>query len=210
MEIDIAKQIGAVAREVASRDYEGKPARVVVASQTYSTTAEDLFEAITTAERIPRWFMPITGDLRLGGRYQLQGNAGGEILICEPPTHLRVTWEYGGETSWLEVWIEAVSPKSARLTLEHVAYVSDERWNQFGPGAVGAGWDLALVGLTLHIETGAPKITEAGMAWMMSDEGKSFVGQSSEAWCRASIAAGTDPAAAKAAADRTTAAYTGT
>jgi uncharacterized protein YndB with AHSA1/START domain len=119
MEIDIAKQIGAVAREVASRDYEGKPARVVVASQTYSTTAEDLFEAITTAERIPRWFMPITGDLRLGGRYQLQGNAGGEILICEPPTHLRVTWEYGGETSWLEVWIEAVSPKSARLTLEH-------------------------------------------------------------------------------------------
>jgi len=48
MEIDIAKQIGAVAREVASRDYEGKPARVVVASQTYSTTAEDLFEAITT------------------------------------------------------------------------------------------------------------------------------------------------------------------
>jgi len=160
MEIEVAKQIGAVAREVASRDYEGKPARVVVASQTYSTTAEDLFEAITTAERIPRWFMPITGDLRLGGRYQLQGNAGGEILICEPPTHLRVTWEFGGETSWLEVWIEAVSPKSARLTLEHVAYVSDERWNQFGPGAVGAGWDLALVGLTLHIETGAPKITE--------------------------------------------------
>ena len=31
---------------------------------------------------------------------------------------------------------------------------------------------------------------------------------SSEAWCAASIAGGTDPAAARAAADRTTAAYT--
>ena len=31
---------------------------------------------------------PISGDLRLGGRYQLQGNAGGEILVCEPPQHL--------------------------------------------------------------------------------------------------------------------------
>jgi len=209
MKVDIAKQIGAVTREVASRDYQGKPARVVVASQTYSTTAADLWEAITTADRIARWFMPVTGDLRLGGRYQLVGNAGGEILICEPPKHLSVTWEYGGEPSWLDVWIEAASPKSARLTLEHVAYVSDERWNQFGPGAVGAGWDLALVGLTLHVETRAPKITEEGMAWMRSDEGKLFVRQSSEAWCRASIAGGTDPAVAKAAADRTTAAYSG-
>jgi uncharacterized protein YndB with AHSA1/START domain len=209
MQIDIAKQIGAVTMKVSSREHEGKPARVVVASQIYATTAEDVFEAITSAERIPRWFMPITGDLRVGGRFQLVGNAAGEILICEPPTHLKVTWEFGGEPSWVEVWIEAVSPKSARLTLEHVAHVSDERWEQFGPGAVGAGWDLALVGLTLHVETRAPKITEEGMAWMTSGEGKAFVRQSSEAWCRASIADGTDPAVAKAAADRTTKAYSG-
>jgi len=209
MKIDIGRQLGAVTREVTGREHDGKPARVVVASQTYPTTAEDLWEAITTAERIPRWFMPISGALRLGGRYQLHGNAGGEILICEPPQHLKVTWEYGGDVSWVEVRIEAVSPASARLTLEHVAYVSDERWNQFGPGAVGVGWDLALVGLSQHIETRAPKIPEEGMAWMMSDEGKSFVRQSSESWCLASIAGGTDPAAAQAAADRTTAAYTG-
>ena len=209
MQIDIGRQVGAVTRDVSARQHDGKPARVVVATQTYSTGAGDLWAAITTADRIPRWFLPVTGELRRGGRYQLQGNAGGEILVCDPPKHLKLTWEYGGEVSWVEVTIEPVSPQSARLTLEHVAYVSDERWNQFGPGAVGVGWELMLVGLTQHTETGQANVAQEGMAWMMSDEGKSFVRQSSESWGRASMAGGTDAAAATAAADRTTAAYTG-
>ncbi len=48
------------------------------------------------------------------------------------------------------------------------------------------------------------------MAWSASDEGRQFMTMSSQAWCDASIAAGTDPAAAAEAAARTTAAYTGT
>ena len=47
------------------------------------------------------------------------------------------------------------------------------------------------------------------MAWTASDEGREFTTRCSEAWRDASIAAGTDPAAAEAAAARTTAAYTG-
>ena len=115
MKIDIGRQLGAVTREVTGREHDGKPARVVVASQTYPTTAEDLWEAITTAERIPRWFMPISGALRLGGRYQLHGNAGGGILICEPPHHLKVTWEYGGEISWVEVPTASTSSMTSRV-----------------------------------------------------------------------------------------------
>jgi uncharacterized protein YndB with AHSA1/START domain len=208
MQIDIAKQLGAVAREVASREYEGKPARVVVVAQTYQTTPDDLWEAITTAERLPRWFSPVTGDLTLGGRFQIQGNASGTVLVCEPPKHLKITWEFGGDTSWVEVRIEPAAPGSARLTLEHIAYESDH-WKQFGPGATGVGWDLAVMGLDRHIESGAGTIAADGMAWMMSDEGKSFMAQCSEAWREAAIAGGADPEAAKAAADRTTAAYTG-
>jgi hypothetical protein len=45
-------------------------------------------------------------------------------------------------------------------------------------------------------------------AWAASDEGKQFMSLSSQRWCEANVAAGTDPAAAQAAADRTTAAYT--
>ena len=44
---------------------------------------------------------------------------------------------------------------------------------------------------------------------MMSENGKSFVRGSSDAWGRANVAAGTDEATAAAAVAQTTAAYTG-
>jgi uncharacterized protein YndB with AHSA1/START domain len=206
MHIDIPEQLGAVTRAVSSRTQDGKEARVVTASRTYATTPDDLWDALTTAERIPRWFTPISGDLRLGGRYQLQGNAGGEILVCEPPRHLKITWEYGGQTSWVELRI-AKQGAGSRLTLEHTMF-PDDHWKQFGPGATGVGWDLALVGLTHHV-AGSMADTKEGMEWMMSANGKSYVRASSEAWGNAAIASGEAPDVAQAAASRTTAAFTG-
>jgi len=209
MKIDIAATLGAVVREVASREHEGRMARVIVATRTYDTTVDDLWDALTSAERIPRWFLPISGDLRLGGRYQLQGNAGGEITTCVPPRHLAVTWEYGGDVSWVTVRLAEEKAGHTRIELEHTAHVSDDRWGEYGPGAVGVGWDLAIMGLAQHLQTGMVNDPQAAMAWMGSPEGKEFVRGSSDDWCRASIAAGTDPSAARAAAERTRAAYTG-
>lgn len=209
MQFDVPEQIGAVRRKVEEREHEGRPARVVVASRTYDTDIEDLWEAITTKERIPRWFLPVTGELELGGRYQLQGNAGGTITRCEPPRAVAMTWEFGGQTTWLEVTLEPTSDGRTHLQLEHTTVVPDPHWDQFGPGAVGVGWDMALYGLAKHITTGASAIPSEGLAWLGSDEGKAFVRGSSNDWGRASIASGTDEAAARAAAARTTAAYTG-
>src|SRR5258708_29536676 len=50
-----------------------------------------------------RALLPIIGDLRLGGHYQFEGNAGGTIRRCEPPRLLAVTWEMGGSPSWLTI-----------------------------------------------------------------------------------------------------------
>lgn len=208
MTIDVPRRIGAVTREILTREHEGKPARVLVAARDYDTTIDDAWDALTSAERIPRWFMPITGELRLGGRYQLVGNAGGTITRCEPPRRLALTWEYGDEVSWLDVTL-CETPQGTRLVLEHVAHVDDKRWKEFGPGAVGIGWDLALRGLERHFATGGGATREEKMAWMGSPEGKAFMRQSSEEWRKASVAAGTDVAEAAAAAARTTAAYTG-
>ena len=61
IKIDVASQIGAVTREVGSRQHNGRPARLVVASLTYNTTVDDIWDAITNAERIPRWFLPVRG-----------------------------------------------------------------------------------------------------------------------------------------------------
>jgi len=209
MEFDIPRQIGAVTRKVERRLHEGQPARVVVAARTYDTTVDDLWDAVTNKDRIPRWFLPVSGDLRLGGRYQLQGNAGGTITRCEPPRAVAMTWEFGGEVTWLEVTLEATPDGRSLLRLEHVARVPDPRWNEFGPGAVGVGWDTALLGLGRYLDTGIAVDPREGMAWLGSENGREFVRHSSDDWCRASIDAGTDAAAARAAAARTTAAYTG-
>lgn len=207
--IHVAEAVGAITREVRTIEREGKQARVVVATRIYDTDVEDCWDALTSAERIPRWFMPIEGELRLGGRYQLQGNAGGTITTCEPPRHLAVTWEMMGQVSWVAVRLEAVAPERTRLVLEHTAHVDDAFWDQYGPGAVGVGWDLGLLGLGEHLDTGAAVALEAAQGWATSDEGKGFSTRSSEAWAEASIAAGTEPGQARAAAERTTAFYTG-
>src|SRR5690606_5977759 len=96
---EIISELNAVRRSVGSRRMPAGEARTVVLQRTYDAPIEDVWDAITNPERIPRWFMPVSGDLREGGRFQLEGNAGGEILQCKAPDLLKVTGEFGGEGS---------------------------------------------------------------------------------------------------------------
>ena len=207
--IDVDHQISATRREVGDRVLEAGTARVVTISQTYDAPLEDVWDACTNAERIPRWFLPVSGDLRVGGRYRLEGNASGTIERCAPPTSFAATWEYGGEVSWIELRLGAEGDGRTRFTLEHIAHVDDDRWLEYGPGAVGVGWDLGLTGLALHLAGGGAAVDPAQVAaWTASTEGREFIARSSEAWTEASIAAGTDDREARAAGQRTTAFYT--
>jgi len=206
--IDVSHQISAVRRRVGTRTLDAGEARVVSVSQAYPADLDDVWDACTNPERISRWFLPVSGELRLGGHYRLEGNASGTIEGCDPPKGFAATWEYGGEVSWIEVRLSPEPDGGTRLELDHIAHVDDERWAEFGPGAVGVGWDLGLVGLALHLSSEQAMDPRQGAVWMGSEEGKRFVTGSSERWFEASVAAGTDPAAARAAAERTTAAYT--
>ncbi|MFO7293122.1 MAG: SRPBCC family protein [Actinomycetes bacterium] len=209
MTLDVAHHISEVTRTVGTRTLESGEARVLTASRVYPTDAADLWDAVTNPERIPRWFLPISGDLRPGGHYSLEGNASGTIEECDPPHRFAATWEFGGQVSWIEVRITEEGDGQARFTLEHVAHVDDDMWAQYGPGATGVGWDGALLGLALHVADEAAAMPDDLGAWAASEEGRAFYGASSAAWRDASIAAGTDPAEAEAAAQRTTAFYTG-
>lgn len=202
---------GAEFRRVEDREHLGKPAIVAILARTYDTTVEDLWDALTTPERLARWFTPVEGDLKLGGRYQLKGNAGGTITRCDRPEALDLTWEMGGGTSWVNVRL-APDGRRARLTLEHVAHrdgIGKEHLEKFGPGAVGIGWDLALHGLGWHVGGAGPVDHAAAEAWMGSDEGKAFCRASGAAWGEAHAASGEDPDEARAKAARTIAFYTG-
>lgn len=204
--IDVAQQLRDVDRRVGTRSIEGGPARTVTISQTYSTDLDDLWNACTNPERLPRWFLPVTGELRIGGRYQLEGNAGGTIEECEPPHRFFATWEFGDNVNWIEVRLTAESAVRTRLEIEHIAR-ADDSWAQFGPGAVGIGWDMALTGLGAHLDSGAAVDPAAAAAWMASAEGRQFVAQSSERWREANVANGTPEAEAAGAAERVSAAY---
>ena len=209
--IDVNHQISAVRRRVGTRVLEAGEARVVTVSQVFDAAVDEVWDACTNAERIPRWFLPVSGELREGGRYQLTGNASGTIERCDPPKSFAATWEYGGNVSWIEVRLTPEPDGGTRLELEHILHV-DDQWTEFGPGAVGVGWDGAMLGLASHLVSGVSEAMDpaAAAAWMASGDGRLFATMSSERWAEANIAAGTDEAAAQAAAARVTAAYTGT
>jgi uncharacterized protein YndB with AHSA1/START domain len=208
--IDVDHQISSVDRRVGNRTLSAGEARTATVSRVYDTSPEDLWEACTDPERVARWFLPLSGDLRPGGRYALQGNASGTIERCEPPSSLDATWEYGGQVSWIELRLTPEPGGGTRFALEHIAHVGDDIWAQYGPGAVGVGWDQAVMGLTLHLRSPDVALDRAEVeAWQMSADGRRFVALASEGWTNASIAAGTDAAEARAAGARTTGFYTG-
>lgn len=205
--IDVQQQLGAVARVVADRDVDGRPAKVVTLEQTYPTDLDDLWDAVTNQERIPRWFANVTGELRLGGSYQVENNANGTITACDPPRGFDATWEFGGGVSWIEVRLTAVDQDQARLSLSHIAH-PEEHWAMFGPGAVGVGWDLGFLGLALHITAGIDVPVEA-TEWAASAEAIDFMTGSGHLWAAADIASGTDPETANSRATATIGFYTG-
>lgn len=194
---DIVEEINGAHREVTST---GNTHRVLV-RRDYAAPIADVWDACTAPERIARWLMPVSGDLRLGGRYQLEGNAGGEILACEPPRLLRVSWVFGDTPpSEVEVRLTEGEAGATAFQLAHLMPDGDPQfWAQFGPGAVGVGWDLALIGLAHHLR---------GADLDGDTLGTDPVIASANGWGTAHLASGADPAAVNAAVTATTAFYT--
>jgi uncharacterized protein YndB with AHSA1/START domain len=199
-------EVSAVERTVGRRTLAAGVARVSTVARTYPTDVADLWDACTSAERLARWFMPVEGELRVGGRYRLEGNAEGVVESCDPPHAFSATWEFGGMVSWITVRFSAVDEHSARFVLEHVAHVDDDLWAQFGPGATGIGWDLSLLGLAHHLAD--PDTRFDSDAVSASPQGREFVAGAAAAWRDAAVADGDDPATAAAAADRSRDFYT--
>lgn len=206
---DLLDQISAVHRSVTSHTIEGEDARSVILSQTYPYAAAEVWHAITTADRIARWIGgQVTGELHLGGRYQIEHNAAGTVLACEEPRHLRVSWEFGGGTSWVDAGL-VEQDGSTTLTIEHAAVVGPH-WTEFGPGAVGIGWDLMVLGLATHL-AGAqnPATAEEAQAFGATPEAIEFMTRSSDGWTTADEGCGTKSDDARRRAAATLAFYTG-
>ena len=103
--------------------------RVQSLVQTYPSPIDDVWDALTSADRIGRWFLPVSGDLQLGGHYQFEGNAGGTVqsLRAAAGRHRELQRHLGVRrlgATWVTVRLEAVGADATRLELEHVAPVA--------------------------------------------------------------------------------------
>ncbi len=208
MSIDLTAHLNAMTRVVRNLDRDGKPAKAVVASCVYATDPADLWDAVTNPERLPRWFAPVTGDLELGGRFHIQGNASGTITECIPHRRIAATWEFGNGLSWITITLRP-KDEGTELELEHVALI-DPHWDMFGPGAVGVGWDLSFLGLAHNLDDPtAARPPGADESWFTTPEAKDLLRLASDGWGRADVAAGEDEGEALAAAEATRKFYTG-
>jgi len=72
---DIHASIKDTHRAVGTGAIAAGEGHTVLVRRAYPAPVEDVWDACTSADRIGRWFLPVTGDLRAGGKYQLEGNA---------------------------------------------------------------------------------------------------------------------------------------
>lgn len=183
--IDIAHQLQAIHRHVGTHQGSSGETVAVVLRRSYDAAPEDVWDALTDPERVVRWFLPVTGDLREGGTFQLEGNAGGDILTCEPPTLLRVT--FGAPASIVEVRLRADGDERTSLELEHSVPL-----DLVGSGAgalyVGPGWDAALMWLARFL---AGQVEADPVAAQSSPEAQEFSRGSITEWTAAVEASGT-------------------
>lgn len=201
---DLVAHIERVRREI--RDHG--PSKTVILVRSYDTTVEDLWDACTDAGRLGRWFETVSGDLREGGRYRLAGSGTtGTVERCAPPHRLRVSWEYGGDVSHVELALQECDG-GAQLRLEHVV-PHDAHWDEFGPGATGIGWDLSLLPLGLHLASDPRAEPDAMERFTATPDGVALLQRAGDLWADAQVASGASPDVAREASARTVAFYTG-
>lgn len=195
---DLAGELDRAARRVEHGD-----GHVVELRRVLPAPVEDVWAACTRPEQVSRWFLPVSGDLRPGGDYQLEGHAGGRVLECDPPHRLALTWVSGGTGSRVVV---ELPPRrdGTELVLRH-ALADDDHWRTYGAGATGVGWELALLGLARHL-AGAPPVGDPA-EFLARPQTQALLRASAGAWGDAEAASGTDPAVARERAARTAEVY---
>ena len=107
--------------ELRHRRIPAGQARVAVFRRTYDAPIEDVWNACTDPDRLRRWYVPVSGDLRVGGRFEQAGMGAGEILICEEPRFLKVSLGKGADE--IELRLSAGEGAATVLELQHATTI---------------------------------------------------------------------------------------
>jgi uncharacterized protein YndB with AHSA1/START domain len=124
---------------------------------------ERVWHAFTDPAALAGWFWPrrfqtsVSSDLRVGGRYRIDGAAGGlavsgEYLELDEPRRLRFGWQWDGDAEVTEVSLALrASGRATVLLLRHTGFADEENRDQHDLGWSDClerlpGWLLARAG----------------------------------------------------------------
>ncbi len=210
--MDIDAQLDAVDRGIATGTREGADTYVQTVAQTYPAPIDDVWDALTSAERLPRWFLPVSGDLRLGGRYAIEGNASGTVESCDAPELLRRDLgvrrrRHLGHRAPRRCRARGAPASSSSTSPRAPTSAPRCGSSSARPRRASAG-TRPCSGSRSTSRRGEVK-PENAQEWLAGEEGIGFMRGSADRWAAAHVAMGADPDVARAAADTTFAAYTG-
>nr|WLE93520.1 Polyketide cyclase [Streptomyces sp.] len=118
--------------------------------RSFPAPVKEVWAACTTKPRIDTWFLPVTGELRVGGRYQLESYAEGEITRCEAPDFLSVTMAIQGAPGEARLRLRESSAGETVLEFEHTMVADAALWSAIAP-EIGSAWEVALRYLERHL-----------------------------------------------------------
>jgi uncharacterized protein YndB with AHSA1/START domain len=157
-------------------------ARVAVFTRTYPTTVKDLWDACTDPERLRRWYVPVTGDLRPGGTFQQANMGSGTIVVCEQPRLLKLS--LGGGADEIELRLSpGVADGTATLELQHATTldshdIGGQRYDAIF--CMGGGYYPRLLALDLHLRGTLPSDYDSA-AFHLNPEMRSTIERGSAA-----------------------------
>ena len=128
---------------------------VVRMEDVYDTSADDLWSALTTPDRLARWIGEVSGDLRVGGTFQARFTSGwegpGRVEICRRPERLLLVMMPGtADETRIEATLGPAGDRT-RLVIEERGIPIDELAGH------GSGWQAHVEDLRAHLEGRDPQ-----------------------------------------------------
>lgn len=198
--------VGAVRRELEIDErtsHEGHPlVRVVLTLTTnLDLSPAQVWPLLTRPGELARWFGPVTGELREGGRFEAPGGVHGRIIEVEEPHRLALSWALAGGEDPLLIRLDPEDDGTTLLRLRHTALVDVDEFERTGPGAIAIGWELALLALASETDGWRSSCLNAvptpTREWQRGTQAAAYLRAWSVRWAAEAIAAGVDEGTAR-------------
>lgn len=166
-----------------------------------SLAPAQLWPLLTRPHELSRWFGPVSGELREGGRFEAPGGATGRILQVEEPHCLGLSWEHVHGEGPLQLRLDPEDDGTTQLVLRRSVRLGPEELSRTGPGVLAIDWEIVLLALAAHTDgwqaTCLAPVPVPTPQWLRDPQGERFVRAWSVRWAAEAVAAGIDEATAR-------------